>query len=54
MNLASAFGHPPEVMDMSFANLALAVKLMSEKGDNFENQVYKVLLKLTHGYKIKT
>jgi adenosylhomocysteinase len=42
VNLASAFGHPPEVMDMSFANQALAVKLIVEKGDTFENQVYKV------------
>ncbi|MCE8423780.1 MAG: adenosylhomocysteinase [Candidatus Methanoperedens sp.] len=42
VNLASAFGHPPEVMDMSFANQALAVKLITEKGDSFENQVYKV------------
>jgi adenosylhomocysteinase len=42
VNLASAFGHPPEVMDMSFANQALAVKLIAEKGDTFENQVYKV------------
>jgi adenosylhomocysteinase len=29
-------------MDMSFANQALAVKLIVEKGDTFENQVYKV------------
>jgi adenosylhomocysteinase len=42
VNLASAFGHPPEVMDMSFANQALAVKLIVEKGNTFENQVYKV------------
>ncbi|MCZ7402846.1 MAG: adenosylhomocysteinase [Candidatus Methanoperedens sp.] len=42
VNLASAFGHPPEVMDMSFANQALAVKLIVEKGETFENQVYKV------------
>jgi adenosylhomocysteinase len=42
VNLASAFGHPPEVMDMSFANQALAVKLIAEKGHTFENQVYKV------------
>ena len=27
---------------MSFANQALAVKLISEKGDTLENQVYKV------------
>ncbi|CAG0954887.1 partial Adenosylhomocysteinase, partial [Methanosarcinales archaeon] len=30
------------VMDMSFANQALAVKLIAEKGDTLENQVYKV------------
>jgi adenosylhomocysteinase len=42
VNLASAFGHPPEVMDMSFANQALAVKLITEKGESFENQVYRV------------
>ena len=27
INLAAAYGHPPEVMDMSFANQALAVAL---------------------------
>ncbi len=42
INLASAFGHPPEVMDMSFANQALAVKYINEKGKTLENQVYKV------------
>ncbi len=42
INLASAFGHPPEVMDMSFANQALAVKYINEKGKTLENHVYKV------------
>ncbi len=42
VNLASAFGHPPEVMDMSFANQALAVRYINEKGKSLENQVYRV------------
>jgi adenosylhomocysteinase len=42
VNLASAFGHPPEVMDMSFANQALAVKYIAEKGKTLENKVYRV------------
>jgi adenosylhomocysteinase len=42
VNLASAFGHPPEVMDMSFANQALAVKYIAEKGRTLSNQVYRV------------
>ena len=31
VNLAAAEGHPSEVMDMSFANQALAVKYLREK-----------------------
>jgi adenosylhomocysteinase len=42
VNLASAFGHPPEVMDMSFANQALAVRYINEKGRTLSNQVYRV------------
>jgi len=42
VNLACAFGHPPEVMDMSFANQALAVRYIVEKGSTLENQVYRV------------
>ncbi|MCX9012641.1 MAG: adenosylhomocysteinase [Candidatus Methanoperedens sp.] len=42
VNLASAFGHPPEVMDMSFANQALAVKYINEKGRTLGKQVYRV------------
>nr|QNO41831.1 S-inosyl-L-homocysteine hydrolase [Methanosarcinales archaeon ANME-2c ERB4] len=42
VNLASAFGHPPEVMDMSFANQALCVRHIAEHGEGLENQVYHV------------
>ncbi len=42
INLAAAFGHPPEVMDMSFANQALAVKYIVENGRKLERCVYKV------------
>jgi adenosylhomocysteinase len=42
VNLACAFGHPPEVMDMSFANQALAVKLIVESYKKLKNEVYKV------------
>lgn len=42
INLAAAYGHPPEVMDMSFANQALAVRYILEKGSTLENHVYKV------------
>ncbi len=42
VNLAAAYGHPPEVMDMSFANQALSVKYIAEHHSELENQVYKV------------
>ena len=42
MNLASAFGYPPDVMDMSFANQALCVRHIVEHGDGLESQVYPV------------
>lgn len=42
VNLASAYGHPSEVMDMSFANQALAVKYISENHDRLERRVYPV------------
>ena len=42
VNLACAFGHPPEVMDMSFANQALAVKYIVETHKKLKNEVYKV------------
>jgi adenosylhomocysteinase len=42
INLAAAFGHPPEVMDMSFANQALAVKHIVENGRRLDKCVYPV------------
>lgn len=40
VNLACAYGHPPEVMDMSFANQALCVKYIAE--NRLEDHVYSV------------
>lgn len=42
VNLACAFGHPPEVMDMSFANQAMAVKFIVDNHKKLKNEVYKV------------
>ena len=42
MNLAAAEGHPPAVMDMSFANQALAVEYLVTKGGTLAPQVYPV------------
>lgn len=42
VNLSCAFGHPPEVMDMSFANQALVVKYISENAAQLEPKVYSV------------
>ncbi|OPY26473.1 MAG: S-adenosyl-L-homocysteine hydrolase [Methanocella sp. PtaU1.Bin125] len=42
VNLACAFGHPPEVMDMSFANQALSVRHIVENHKKLKNEVYKV------------
>ena len=41
VNLASAEGHPSEVMDMSFSNQALCVEYMAKK-PSLEPQVYPV------------
>ena len=41
VNLAAAEGHPSEVMDMSFANQALCVKYIAQKG-KMKPKVYKV------------
>lgn len=40
VNLAAAEGHPPSVMDMSFANQALASEYIVKNHKKFENQVY--------------
>jgi adenosylhomocysteinase len=42
VNLAAAEGHPAAVMDMSFANQALAVEWMIKNHDDLENRVYPV------------
>ncbi len=42
VNLASAEGHPSEVMDMSFANQALCSEYMWQNGGSLERKVYGV------------
>lgn len=42
VNLACAEGHPPEVMDMSFANQALSCLYLWEKGRELERRVHRV------------
>ncbi len=42
VNLVAAEGHPSEVMDMSFANQALSVRYLKEKGKELEPRVYDV------------
>lgn len=42
INLAAAEGHPASVMDMSFANQALAAEYMVENADKLEKKVYSV------------
>jgi adenosylhomocysteinase len=42
INLASAEGHPASVMDMSFANQALASEYMIKNADKLEKKVYSV------------
>ena len=42
VNLAAAEGHPPSVMDMSFANHALCAKWLVENYKSFKPEVYNV------------
>ena len=42
VNLATAEGHPSSVMDMSFANQALAAETLVKDGKNMEKKVYSV------------
>jgi adenosylhomocysteinase len=42
VNLAAAEGHPAAVMDMSFANQALASEFMVQNHEQLENKVYPV------------
>ncbi len=64
VNLAAADGHPAEVMDMSFANQALAAEYVLQKKGELQPKVYPVPLKIdkeiarlwleTHHMKIDT
>ena len=42
VNLSCAEGHPASVMDMSFANQALAAEYLLKHADELENKVYDV------------
>lgn len=42
VNLASAEGHPSEVMDMSFANQFLALCRLAAEGESYRNSVYEI------------
>lgn len=42
INLAAAEGHPASVMDMSFANQALAAEFILQNGGNLKPEVYTV------------
>jgi adenosylhomocysteinase len=42
VNLACAEGHPPAVMDMSFANQALSCQYLKEHAAELEKKVYAV------------
>jgi len=44
INLAAAEGHPSSVMDMSFANQALAMEYLSKEYKNLDKRVYPVPL----------
>jgi len=42
VNLAAAEGHPPSVMDMSFANQALTAEYLAKEGKSLGHRVYDV------------
>ena len=44
INLTAAEGHPSSVMDMSFANQALAMEYLSKEHENLDKKVYPVPL----------
>lgn len=48
INLAAAEGHPASVMDMSFANQALAAEHLVKHGANLEPRVYNVPMEIDH------
>ena len=49
VNLACAEGHPASVMDMSFANQALAAEYLYQHADELENKVYNVPVAIDDG-----
>ncbi len=48
INLAAAEGHPAIVMDMSFADQALAAEYLVKKGSDLDNNVYSMPEELDH------
>jgi adenosylhomocysteinase len=46
VNLAAAEGHPPAVMDMSFANQALSAEYLAREGESLKKIVYSVPTKI--------
>jgi adenosylhomocysteinase len=46
VNLSAAEGHPAAVMDMSFANQALAVEYLVKNGESLSKKVYPVPLEI--------
>jgi adenosylhomocysteinase len=48
INLASAEGHPSSVMDMSFANQALAIEYLVQHHQTMEKRVYPVPTEIDH------
>lgn len=48
INLAAAEGHPASVMDMSFANQAMAAGYLVKERGNLENRVYQVPVEIDH------
>jgi adenosylhomocysteinase len=42
INLAAAEGHPASVMDMSFANQAMACSYLAQNAEGLDNKVYNV------------
>ncbi len=48
INLAAAEGHPPSVMDMSFANQALAASYLVREGRSLEPKVYSMPEAIDH------
>jgi len=46
INLAAAEGHPASVMDMSFANQALAADYLVKKGKKLSKEVYVVPMEI--------